>query len=120
MISVRVAKIFQLAQSWDARNPYLISSFVRQNVPAGATVLGPSEFYFYAIYDAGANCVWAVEATTPGLASGDREGLRKYLMHRSGSERVYLIWPHADELPEELRSQKLRLTGSLRAGLGMS
>jgi hypothetical protein len=119
IISVRAAKIVQLAQSWNTRNPEPISSFARQNIPAGATVLGSQTFYYYAICGAGANyVVWdAGHAPILGLLSGDREGLQEYLMHRSGSERrVYLIWPHADGLPEELRSQKLRLIGSFLGG----
>jgi 4-amino-4-deoxy-L-arabinose transferase-like glycosyltransferase len=50
---LRVVKLFEVAASWQARNPQLLEDFARQHIPPGSRVAGPIDLYFYAVERAG-------------------------------------------------------------------
>ncbi len=50
---LRAVKMLNLAASWAARDSQRLEDFARQNIPAGSRVIGPAEFYFYAVERAG-------------------------------------------------------------------
>ncbi len=49
----RTLKLAEVAANWQARDPQPLEDFARQHIPPGSRVLGPLEFYFYAVERAG-------------------------------------------------------------------
>ena len=48
-----VVKYVRLAASWPARDPRRLETFVAAHVPRGSRVMGPEDFYFYAVARSG-------------------------------------------------------------------
>ncbi len=57
--AVRLVKYVRVAATWAARDPAPIEAFVRSHVPAGADVVGPEDFYFFAVERVGARYLFA-------------------------------------------------------------
>jgi len=113
-LGIRSMKLLEVYQSWSARNPETISSFVKTNVPVNATVFGEDACYFWAVHEAGSKYLWIEERTTPGLASHS-VSVRDQLLHSSASEPIYLLWRSGSTLPAALASGNLRLVASFEA-----
>jgi hypothetical protein len=57
--AARTVKYVRVGATWAARDPAPLDAFVRANVPAGADVVGPEDFYFFAVERAGAHYLFA-------------------------------------------------------------
>ena len=50
---LRMVKLAEIAATWASRNPQTVEDFARQHIPPGSRVIGPAEYYFYAVEKAG-------------------------------------------------------------------
>jgi hypothetical protein len=118
-LGIRGLKLLEVYQSWSARNPEMISSFVKTNVPVDAIVFGEEACYYWAVYQSGSKYLWLDERTTPGLASHSVSA-RDQLLHPSASAPVYLLWRRGSALPTTLAPNNLRLVASFEAPVATS
>ena len=91
--ALRVFKDVQIISSWNASDPQPANDFMAIHVPAGSSVYGPPDFFFYAVELAGSRYLYPGELTTPALNSH-----RAPVTSASGAPR-FLIWPDDRKLP---------------------
>lgn len=91
----RVVKYVRVGATWQARDPALIEAFVKTHVPAGADVIGPEDFYFFAVERSGARYLFAYPESWATWARWVPQ-FDPAMVHAprpvSHAER-YLIWP---------------------------
>jgi len=102
-IGVRTAKYTRTAATWSARDPKVIQKFVRDHVPEGSDVVGPSRYYLYAVEGAGSRYLsddflspadWArwIPSFDPKLVLPSA--------HHSKITSRFLMWPAHESLPD--------------------
>ena len=98
-MAIRSGRYVRLAGVWRGTDPAALARFVQSHVPAGSDVLGPTDFYYFAVENAGSHYELASRESSADWARWMRRfdaqpappGPR-----RAPASGRFLLWP-ADE-----------------------
>ncbi len=102
-VGVRAAKYARIAATWGARDPKAIQKFVRDYVPEGSDVVGPSQYYLYAVEGAGSRYLSDDPQSPADWARWIRSFDPKLVLpsvHHSTITSRFLMWPSHESLPD--------------------
>ncbi len=89
---LRVVKDVEIILSWKARDPRPVFDFMAAHVPAGSTVYGPEDYFYYAVEMAGSQYRYT-EFNYPPSAP----------VVKPHSTPQFLIWPDGAQLPRRFK-----------------
>src|SRR5439155_16283791 len=105
-LAVRTGRYVRLASVWPGTDPRPLAQFVASHVPRGSDVLGPPEFYFFAVEGAGSHYELASDDVTAGWSRTQTPLDRARTRERSSLPPArFLIWPadqHSFPLPDSV------------------
>jgi hypothetical protein len=98
-VAVRTGRYVRLAMVWPGTDPRPLARFVESHVPRGSDVLGPPDFYYFAIEGAGSHYELASRLSTADWAQRMIDfdpALAASVPRPAAPVARFLIWP-ADE-----------------------
>ena len=112
---VRLAKLGDVFATWRARDPQAAAQFVRANVPAGSRVLGPLEFYFYAVEQADSTYRFHEPLHDRNFPFRDDQLNPAYEIARQKKYgATFLLWPANRALPLSCRCESAPLVAEFK------
>jgi hypothetical protein len=96
-LAIRTGKYVRLSTGWAGADPAPLERFVRAHVPPGSDVVGPEDFYFFAVEGAGSRYLLAASASPATWTRwvpppGPSRSRRADPADRAKAPR-FLLWP---------------------------
>lgn len=98
--ALRAGKMAEVAATWRTRDPQTIEDFARQNISASARVIGPLDYYFYAVTKANATYLFHEPLYDRLMPAFENEPNPLYPAARARQYTGnFLLWPSDKPLP---------------------
>jgi hypothetical protein len=100
-VAVRTGRYARLAAVWPGTDPRPVARFIESHVPRGSDVLGPPDFYYFAVENAGSHYEFASHLSTSVWAqrmTGFDPALAARGPRPPAPTARFLIWPTDEEL----------------------
>ncbi len=100
-------RVYSAVKLWKSRDPQMLLTEIKENIPARSIVFGPVGGYFFPVEQSGSRYLYLTEQTTPGLSSGaDSPAYRiRSIDLAACTAPTFIVWPRgraAPPLPEEV------------------
>jgi len=100
-------RVYSAVKLWKSRDPQILLTEIKENIPAGSIVFGPVGGYFFPVEQSGSRYLYLNEQTTPGLSLGaDSPAYRQRSIDFAACVApTFVVWPRdqpGSPLPDEV------------------
>lgn len=93
--TLEIQRMYTSVELWRGRDPAVLLSEIRREIPRGSIVFGPIGGFFYPVEQAGSRYLYLGNDITPGLAVGDGSSahLKRAVDAAACTAPTFAIWP---------------------------